>query len=123
MTPEEELFEKFGKQFIERVRDRQIQYADMFLDQKAPLANKYKDELNGISPAQMEMLKKMVVRWIDGTLHDLLFLLEDADWIHLRLEGEGVELEDIRRAASGDLQGYVDIWAEKYGTTRLLDIY
>jgi hypothetical protein len=58
MRSKEELFEEFGKQLIERVRDRQIHYADMFLDQKAPLSNKYKDELEGMSPAQIEMLKK-----------------------------------------------------------------
>jgi hypothetical protein len=63
----------------------------------------------------------MVVRWIDGTLHDFLFLLEDANWIELHLKGEDIEIEDIRQATRGDLQGYVDIWAEKYSKKRLLD--
>src|SRR5262245_46167149 len=91
MSPKEELFEQFGKQFIERARDSQIQYADMFLDQEAPLSNRYKNELETLSPAQIEMLKKMVVRWIDGTLHDFLFLLDGADWIELHLKGQNVE--------------------------------
>lgn len=74
-----------------------------------------------MSPAQIEMVKEMATRWIDGTLHDLLFLLENADWVHLRLEDAGVELEDIRQVERGDLQGYIFIWAEKYSKERLTD--
>jgi hypothetical protein len=122
MNPQEELFERFGKQLIEWVRDKEIHYADMFLDQEMSSAAKYKAELDGLSPAQRKMLKKMVVRWIDGTIHDVLYLLEDADWIKLRLESDDVVLEDIRRAAAGALQGYVDIWAEKYSTKRLFEL-
>ena len=121
-SPREELFEKFGQRLIEWVRDNQIHFADAFLDQTAPFSDPYKNELNGLTPAQIEMLKKMVVHWIDGTIHDFLYVLEDANWIHVRLEGEGIVLEDLRRAARGDLQGYIFIWAEKYSTKRLQDI-
>jgi hypothetical protein len=122
MNPHEELFERFGRQLIERVRDKEISYAEGFLDQQAPLSHKYKDELGGMSPAQIETMKKLAVLLIDGTLHDFLIFLENANWIHLRLEGEDIALEDIRQAASGDLQGYVSIWAEKYSKKRLLDL-
>jgi hypothetical protein len=122
MTPQEELFEKFGKLLIERVRDKEISYADAILDQSAPLAYSYKDILDGMSPEQIETMKKLAVMLIDGTLHDFLLLLEDAKWIHLHLEGEGTEVEDIRRAARGDLQGYVGIWAESYSKKRLTNL-
>ena len=121
MNPKEELFEKFGRQLIERVRDNQIHFIDMLLEQKAPSSIKYKNELDGMSPAQIEMIKELAVQWVDGTLHDLLYLLEDAKWIKLRLESADTVLEDIRQAARGDLQAYIFIWAEKYSTTRLTD--
>lgn len=123
----QELFERFGKRLIEWVRDKEISYADGFLDQKAPWADKYKDELANLTPEQMTMLKTMVVHWIDGTIHDFLFLLEDGtlegdERVMLRIESKSVVLEDIRRAESGDLQGYIDIWAEKYSTKRLFEL-
>lgn len=115
----QELFEKFGKQLIERVRDYEIHLIEGFLDQTAPASTKYKAELDGLSPDQREMLKKETVQCIDGTIHDFLFLLESADWIKLRLDGKEVVLEDIRRATSGDLQGYIFDWAEKYSKKRI----
>ncbi len=36
MDAKQELFERFGKLFIERVRDRQIGYIDAFYEQKGP---------------------------------------------------------------------------------------
>lgn len=122
MSSKQDLFEKFGKQLMEEVRDRQIHFAEMFLDRKAPLSDKYKDELDGMSPEQIELMKKLVVLLVDGTLHDFFYLLEDSTWIRLRLESEDVEIEDIRQVTSGALQGYVSIWAEKYSKKRLLDI-
>jgi hypothetical protein len=119
MNTKEELFEKFGKQLIEWVRDNQIDFMDALLEQKAPLSDKYKDVLDTLSPAQIEMIKEIVMLSVDGTLHDFLYMLEDADWIKLRLENSDIVLEDIRQAARGDLQGYIFIWAEKYSTTRL----
>ena len=71
-----------------------------------------------MSPEQIEMVKILGTQWVDIALHDLLFVLEGADWIHLRLESEDTVLEDIRRATSGDLQGYLSIWAEKYSKKR-----
>ena|GEM_PF-379817 len=123
----QKLFESFGKRLIEWVRDKEISYADGFLDQKAPYAAKYKAELESLTPEQMAMLKTMAVHWIDGTIHDFLFLLEDGrlegdQRVKLRIESKTVELEDIRQAESGDLQGYVDIWAEKYSTKRLFEL-
>ena len=63
---------------------------------------------------------------LDGTIHDLLYLLEDgkledSKWVRLRLESEDTVLEDIRQAERGDLQGYIFIWAEKYSKERLSD--
>ncbi|MBA3867579.1 MAG: hypothetical protein H0X30_00340 [Anaerolineae bacterium] len=121
MNSKEELVEEFGKQLIEQVRDNQIRFIDSFLEQKSFLSSKYKEELDGMSHAQIDMLKEMAVRWVDGTLHDLLYLLEDAKWIHLRFENEGNVVEDIRQITDADLQAYIFIWAEKYSTTRLTD--
>jgi uncharacterized protein (DUF433 family) len=123
----QELFESFGKHLIERVRDKEISYADGFLDQKAPFAHQYKDELDSLTPEQMAMLKRMVVHWIDGTIHDFLFLLEDGtlegdERVKLQIESKSVTLEDIRGAESGDLQGYIFIWAEKYSTKRQFEL-
>jgi len=115
----QELFERFGKLFIERVRDRQISYIDAFYDQKGPQAKEYKNELDTMSPEQIEMVKTLSIQWVDMALHDLLFVLESSDWIHLRLESVNTVLEDIRQATSGDLQGYLLIWAEKYSKERL----
>ena len=118
MTTKEELFEAFGKQLIERVRDNQIHFIDGFLEQQAPSSSKYKNELDAMSPEQIEMIKALAAQWVDGTIHDLLYLLEDgkledSKWVRLRLESEDTVLEDIRQAERGDLQGYIFIWAEK----------
>ena len=126
MTTKEELFEAFGKQLIERVRDNQIHFIDGFLEQQAPSSSKYKNELDAMSPEQIEMIKALAAQWVDGTIHDLLYLLEDgkledSKWVRLRLESEDTVLEDIRQAERGDLQGYIFIWAEKYSKERLSD--
>ncbi len=126
MTTKEALFEAFGKQLIERVRDSQIHFIDMFLDQQAPSSSKYKDKLDAMSPDQIEMIKVLATQWVDGTIHNLLYLLEDgrlenSRLVKLHLESKDTVLEDIRRAARGDLQGYIFIWAEKYSKERLSD--
>ncbi|HVU10279.1 MAG TPA: hypothetical protein VHD90_03335 [Phototrophicaceae bacterium] len=115
----EKLFERFGEHLMHMVRDKEIHYAEAFLDQKAPAAYGYKEYLDTLSPAQIEFLKKFAVNCINGTIHDFLYMLEDADWIHVRLENADTVLEDIRRVASGDLQGYTFIWAERYSKKRL----
>src|SRR5689334_90077 len=121
MDNKRELVERFGKLFIEEVRDPQIRFIDSFLDQKVPLSGKYKAELEGMTAAQIQMLKEIAVRWVDATLHDLLYLLEDAKEIHLRLENEDTVVDDIRHVTDADLQAYVFIWAEKYSSTRITD--
>jgi hypothetical protein len=126
MTTKDELFEAFGKQLIERVRDNQIHYIEMFLEQQAPLSKKYKNELDAMSPEQIEMIKAFAAQWVDGVIHDFLFLLEDgklddSKLVKLRIESEDTVLEDIRRASRGDMQGYIFIWAEQYSKERLSD--
>jgi hypothetical protein len=74
-----------------------------------------------MSPEQIEMIKKLAAQWVDGTIHDFLYVLEYSKWIKLRLEREDTVLEDIRQAERGDLQGYIFIWAEKYSKERLPD--
>lgn len=117
----EALFERFGKLLTENVRDRELHYFERFLDQEVPLAARYKDELGNMTLEQIEMMKEMATRLVDGVLHDMLLLLEDEDWISLRLLGDEVVIDDIRRASKGPMQGYVFIWAEKYSKQRLVD--
>ena len=45
MDAKQELFERFGKLFIERVRDTQIHYIDAFLEEEGPQAEKYKKRI------------------------------------------------------------------------------
>jgi hypothetical protein len=121
MPTKEELVEMFGKQLVEEVRDNQINTIDAFLNQTAPVSKRYKAEINKLSPEQMAMLKEMAVIWVDGVLHDFLYLLEDANWIHLGFESDGTVVDDIRHVTDADLQAYIFIWAEKYSKTRLTD--
>lgn len=120
MDAEEELFEKFGKLLIEVARDRNIHFFEGFLDQEIPVSSKYKHELDSLTPEQVEMLKEMATHVVDGVIHNMLLLLEDEDWIKLRLLGDDTVIDDIRRAGKGPLQGYIFIWAEKYSTKRLI---
>src|SRR6188474_3045930 len=102
MDYKERLFERFGKQLIEAVRDKQIHHIDAFLDQNPHVSVRYKEEIDTLTPEQLEMIKEMAVRWVDGTLHDLLYLLENSDWIKLRLESDEGVLEDIRQGGFAD---------------------
>ena len=96
----------------------QQQGYDVFVSDAGVIAEKYKAELDGMSTAQIEMTKQLIAEAVDGTLHDLLYLLEDADWIKLRLESDGTLIEDVRRVAGADIQAYIFIWAERYSKER-----
>lgn len=115
MKKSEDLLEKFGKQLIEEVRDNQIHYVDAFLARTSHESKSYENELDNLSQNQVEMIRQMIISCVDGTLHDLFYLLEDSDWVNLQLKDDDGVVEDIRKIADADLQGYVSMWAEKYG--------
>lgn len=114
MKKSEELLEKFGKQVIEEVRDNQIHYVGAFLDRTSYEGKLYEDDLANLSQSQTEMIRQMAISWVDGTLHDLFYLLEDSDWVTLQLKDADGVAKDVRKIAYADLQGYISMWAEKY---------
>jgi hypothetical protein len=109
-------FDEFGKLFIKQVRDPSIETWDYPLKtgELMPKWEKFESIFQSLTEEQKTIFHEMGLYLVDGVLHDLLFMLETSDWIKVHLETEGEIVEDIRRAAKGDLQGYIFIWAEKY---------
>jgi hypothetical protein len=116
-----QLFENFGKLLMERVRVQAISGWDMDINglTKDARGKQIKSFVDSLSQEQKDVLRHLGPRLVDGLLHDLLFMLEEYDWIHLSLESEHELIRDIRDVAAGELQGYAFIWAEEYSKERL----
>lgn len=104
------MLEKFGEILIQRVRDKAINDWEMTLDGKMKgfSAARVRDLLSGYSPEQIEVLKKLVPRVVDTTLHHLLWTVEQLDALKLSLSGdEGIpfDIKELSDGLPGELYG------------------
>ncbi len=109
----------FGRLLIEQVRDPNIASWAGIVKRRAKgsVAGKpIEPILKALSDEQIEALVPMVTRIVDYTLHDLLYMIEENRWIKVRLEADGIIMPDLREAVGGGLEGYIFVWAEKFGT-------
>jgi hypothetical protein len=115
--PQKALFEKFGKLIIEEVRDPYISGIKAILaNNRMPHSLEHLNPvLETLNDEQKALINELNIFCVDGILHSLLFNFESQAWIRIGLVSpEGVEVSDIRKVTSGDLQGYVFIWSETY---------
>jgi hypothetical protein len=119
---DKEALEQFGSEFIERTRDVVV---DQFLMMKAGEMNSSDaKEINALLKSfdlsQQAIIEKIVLQFIDRTLHKVLFLFEDSDqWaiadkdaVEEREMGHIAEISD---GLTGELYGD-NGWLAKFGT-------
>ena len=105
----------FGKYIIQEVRDITIDEINIIIDNN--LNGEYLEEFyNVISylfSEERNLIKNLVPRIVDTTLHYMLFMIEQHQEISLNFENE--ELKDISDGLCGELYGN-DGWIRKFST-------
>lgn len=103
----------FGKVFMNEVRDITIHEINMIIDNKSKgdYLKEFNDAILYFSNDEKELIKHLIPRIVDTTLHYMLFMIEQHDEISLKFENE--ELKNISDGLCGELYGY-DGWIKKF---------
>lgn len=102
------LLDEFGELIIKDVRDEQIFKHDAALSSalKSKHANWMRENLKDFTPRQLDVLRKIVVRSIDGTIQNFLWTFEQNKKITIdgRLLSEQIiNIAELSDGLSGEL--------------------
>lgn len=108
---------KFGHAFIQHIRDlaiveTQIRIRQIVEGHKS--GHKYKNVIDKISESDIPVLQDLLKGVVDSTLHSVLLFFEQAEDAKIMIETKEGPV-NLKELVSGDLQGYIFEWAEKYG--------
>ena len=108
-----EKLNDFGKYIIDEVRNTTIDEINMIIDNN--LNGEYLEEfynsISNFSDDEKELIKNLIPRVVDTTLHYILFMIEQHQEISLKFENE--ELKEISDNLCGELYGS-DGWIRKF---------
>lgn len=108
------LFQEFGKRFIGHARDYSINSSLWYVDGHEKFPERQLQVFADMTEEQREAVRRLVYITVDTALHNLLYLFEDGEISKIRLEKDGVVIDDIREVELGALQGYIFIWGEEF---------
>lgn len=105
----------FGKYIIQEVRDITIDEINIIIDNNlnGEYLEKFHNVISNLSSEERNLIKNLVPRIVDTTLHYMLFMIEQHQEISLNFENE--ELKDISDGLCGELYGN-DGWIRKFST-------
>jgi len=111
----------FGKILISEVRDRTITNWDMILNgkMKGITAQKVREELSGFSDDNLEVLRWLIPKITDTSLHNLLGMVEQNNEIKIEIY-DGEIKKDITQLSDG-LEGELytdDGWIKRFSKER-----
>ena len=113
----------FGELLIKRVRDETILLMKMKPDRPRPLmawpAEEVRRRLQSFDAKQLELLEHVVAATVDTTLHSLLAMVEENEWIEISVRTEAGPVPSLRDASEGLTMDYWK-WVSKF-TTQLYD--
>jgi len=110
------ILDVFGELFIQFVRDLAISNVEIRLQHiiKGHQSKiKYKAITDKLNEEEKELLHQLMTGVVDIALHKVLFFFEERDEFKIMIQTQN-GLIDIKEFASGELQGYIFEWAEKY---------
>lgn len=112
----QELMDKFGEELIENGRDSSILNCLTIVEGRTQIDDYHHivKTLSKMDREQIDAIKALVYQVVDIVLHNVLYTFEASDIATIKLQDESNAVEDIRKVASGDLQGYAFEWAEKF---------
>ncbi|MSR64359.1 MAG: hypothetical protein EXS18_01085 [Verrucomicrobiae bacterium] len=105
---EQEILEYFGKLLMKSARDQSIMELDWILkgESKAPDHRALQEELKNLSPENLALIRKLLIKAVDKTLHYVLSMIEQnqrIDIVSYEKPGEVVSLRDASDGLAGEL--------------------
>lgn len=116
----EPVLDAFGQAFIEQSRDPSIVQWDHTVtgQMKGAYSQRMYERLKSLDSEQMEAVRTMIPGLVDLVLHNVLWMLERAEAIHIGIDTDAGLIPDIREVALGDLQGYLYDWIPRFSGQR-----
>lgn len=95
--------EKFGKELIENVRDVTIQDWDSLIDKKSKgiTAKAVEEKLALFSEEQIEVIKWLMPKIVDTTMHNILCMFESSKKYDLKVNIEDGVVERLKDESDG----------------------
>ncbi|MBU3218407.1 hypothetical protein LL033_23505 [Clostridium estertheticum] len=117
----ENILDYFGNKLIKEVRDVTIASWDMMLNgkMKGITAQQFSDKISAFNDEQLEVLKWLIPKITDLSLHSLLVMIEQNDEIKVAVY-DGQKDNDIKENSDG-LEGELyteDGWINKFSKER-----
>ncbi|MHC1686063.1 MAG: hypothetical protein AB6733_24565 [Clostridiaceae bacterium] len=117
----ESILDLFGKKLISEVRDETITTWDMMLngEMRGVTAQEVKEKISIFSDEQIEVLRWIIPKITDTSLHNLLVMIEQNDEMKLEVfDGErNYDIKEISDGLEGEL--YTDDgWIKRFSKER-----
>ncbi len=112
----ENLLDEVGKEIISDVRDKTIIEWTRILNGslRTPDLHQYEDVLDSLTDEQRNVFTSLSKDIVDSAIHNFLFYLQTSTTVKLSISTDVETVDDIRTLTTGDLQGYLFIWAESF---------
>jgi hypothetical protein len=109
----------FGEFLMRYIRDPAIHDADSIITGQAKglTAQQFKGGFDALTAEQRELLQRLVPVIVDGTLHHLLWCLEQVEWVKVRVETEGGVVDNLKDVSDG-LEGEAYDWIPRFSEER-----
>lgn len=121
----ENILDYFGKMLISSVRDETITSWDMILNgkMKGITAQQVREKMSNFNDEQIEVLRWLIPKITDSSLHNLLVMFEQNDEIKIEVY-DGQKNNDIKQISDG-LEGELytdDGWIKRFSKERYDEI-
>jgi len=109
----------FGELLMKYVRDASIRHWDKVITGqfRSVSAKKAQALLKSMNAEELEVLYQLIPQIIDITIHYLLWILEQVDWLDIAVQTDAGTVPSLREVSDG-LAGEAYDWKPKYSTQR-----
>jgi hypothetical protein len=119
MEPSKQLLRDFGEEFTEDVRDASIRSLEVLLEGRHGGENdlRLSEYINGMREEDRDVMVRLVRRFIEATLDNMLWMIERSDRFDLVAVGPKGELVSLSAASDGlSAEPYTeDGWYARHG--------
>jgi hypothetical protein len=113
-------WELLGKLLMTRVRDQSIKDIDMIISGQAKGigVEPIQKLLSSFDKKQLQALHELVPEIIDITLHNLLWLFEEAEFLEISIRIDTEVVPSLRELSYGGLHGDLYEWIPQFSQER-----
>jgi hypothetical protein len=106
--------DKFGELLMTKFRDRAISFYEMVAANKWAGKSRFQADIAGLTPEQLDIVRRCVIQAIDHGLHDFLFAVGEAsDSIQILVDGKNIiELSDGLHGEAYGSKGWIVKFSE-----------